>query len=782
MMPNAPFFLVGKTSLVVRVLRESQFNDTEGGKMKWFYNMKISSKLVCVAVLLALFAGVVGYEGITELNKLSKANMDMYSQSLLSISILSENAKLLQMPRVSIRDAFLDENLEKTIKTGREQIKVVADNLKAYEPRVSSAEERKEYDAVMSFIGKYTEYYEQYVQIVRDKKKRTEALAYMRGPLRTVATGSRNSLDKMSEMKRAEAKAAMDSDTAAAKKSTRIMLAIIGIGMSLAIVLGLWLARIISRPIKQVAERAETLQRICITNLGKASDAMAHGDLDVKIVTATQPLDIDTKDEVGALARSVNGIIAQTQSTVASFEAAMANLRKVTNEINELIQSAQEGNLGNRGKAQNFEGGYRQMVEGFNSTLDAVVGPLQMASGYIQRISKGDIPPTIVENYKGDFNDIKNSLNLCIESLRNLIEEDGGAALLAAANKDLTARVRRDYEGAFGKMKSNINLLIQNLDQALLQVSLAADQVAAASGEISSGSQTLSQGASEQASSLEEVSSSLQEMASMTRRNAENAKEARSLSDSALSTADKGVESMKRLSSAIDRIKASSDSTAKIVKTIDEIAFQTNLLALNAAVEAARAGDAGKGFAVVAEEVRNLAMRSAEAAKNTSNMIEESVKNAEGGVSINREVLENLTEINSQVNRVNAVMAEIAAASEQQSQGVDQVSTAVEQMNQVTQQVAANAEESASAAEELSGQSEEMKSMVAAFQISQNGMGRSGSSRRLRQDVVAMNNAWGTPKSVKDNPGKKANGSMTGHMDPSMSAFDGGEQSILEDF
>jgi methyl-accepting chemotaxis protein len=204
----------------------------------------------------------------------------------------------------------------------------------------------------------------------------------------------------------------------------------------------------------------------------------------------------------------------------------------------------------------------------------------------------------------------------------------------------------------------------------------------------------------------------------MTRQNSENAREARSLSKSAELAVEHGVESMNRLSDAIGRIKASSDATAKIIKTIDEIAFQTNLLALNAAVEAARAGDAGKGFAVVAEEVRNLAMRSAEAAKNTANLIEESVHNSENGVNLNKEVLNNLNEINGQVKKVGAVMSQIAAASEQQTQGVDQVNSVITQMNLVTQQIASNAEESASGAEELAGQSDELKSMVRAFKLS----------------------------------------------------------------
>ena len=176
---------------------------------------------------------------------------------------------------------------------------------------------------------------------------------------------------------------------------------------------------------------------------------------------------------------------------------------------------------------------------------------------------------------------------------------------------------------------------------------------------------------------------------------------------------------MMRLSDAIRKIKSSSDETAKIVRAIDEIAFQTNLLALNAAVEAARAGDAGKGFAVVAEEVRNLAMRSAEAAKNTANLIEGAVKNADGGVRINEEVIANLREISDLGNKVRDVVAGITDASERQSQGVEQISSAIEQMNQLTQHTAANAEESAGAAAELSTQADEMRRMVSLFTLGQ---------------------------------------------------------------
>ncbi len=251
-----------------------------------------------------------------------------------------------------------------------------------------------------------------------------------------------------------------------------------------------------------------------------------------------------------------------------------------------------------------------------------------------------------------------------------------------------------------------INRIIEGL-------SGGSEQVASASEQLSSSSQSMSEGASEQASSLEEVSSSLEEMASMTKQNADNAKQANGMSTEASDAAQQGQEAMRRMAEAVNKIKSSSDETAKIIKTIDEIAMQTNLLALNAAVEAARAGEAGRGFAVVAEEVRNLAQRSAEAAKNTADLIEGSQQNAENGVSVSGEVANILEQVIGSVQKVAQLIAEVSAASGEQSQGIDQVNTAVAQMDQVTQQNAANAEESASASEELSSQAQNLNAMVA---------------------------------------------------------------------
>lgn len=452
----------------------------------------------------------------------------------------------------------------------------------------------------------------------------------------------------------------------------RIVIVVSLLGFILALLCGLFFTLSISRPIAKIAD---------------AADNISVGDIHQKI-------DHRSDDEIGSLANSFRRMIdyikgvaeaadalsrgdlsvnveAKSDKDVLgkSFKQLIDTLQSLIDETSQFVQWGNEGQLDKRGDISKFQGLYQGLVQGINNLLDTILLPINETVTGLEKV----------------------------------------------AARDLSIRVKGDYKGDHARIKSALNAAVNNLDQGLKQVMVGANEVTSAAGQISTGSQSLAQGASEQASSLQEVSSSLQEMSSMAKQNASNASHASILSNDTRASVIQGVESMKRLSDIIEQIKVSSDSTAKIVKTIDDIAFQTNLLALNAAVEAARAGDAGKGFAVVAEEVRNLAMRSAEAAKNTASMIEDSVKHASSSVESNAEVMKKLGEINEQVNKVGEVMEEIVAASDQQSQGVDQINIAIDQMNQVTQEVAANSEESASAAEELSGQAEEMKNMVSRF-------------------------------------------------------------------
>jgi methyl-accepting chemotaxis protein len=253
----------------------------------------------------------------------------------------------------------------------------------------------------------------------------------------------------------------------------------------------------------------------------------------------------------------------------------------------------------------------------------------------------------------------------------------------------------------------NISVPIQG---SVHQITEAAGQVAAASSQVSSASQSLAEGASEQASAIEETSSSLEEMSSMTKQNAENAQRASALmSNDARLSYRVITDKINVMQGAIKAGVSASEDTSKIIKTIDEIAFQTNLLALNAAVEAARAGEAGASFAVVAEEVRNLAMRSAEAAKNTETLIGDSTAKIQQASSLFEEISKELSSNRHIAKQVATLVGEIAAASQEQAQGIEQINKAVAEMDKVTQQTAANAEESASASEEMNAQAEQMK-------------------------------------------------------------------------
>lgn len=445
-----------------------------------------------------------------------------------------------------------------------------------------------------------------------------------------------------------------------------------------------------------------------------------------------------------------------------SVELLRKNSKALIEDADQLSRAAVEGKLSTRTDASRHQGDYRKIVQGFNHTLDAVIGPLNVAADYVDKISRGNIPPKITDSYNGDFNTIKNNLNRCIDAVHALTADadalvkaaiegklstradvtkhegdfrrivdgvnrtldavitpvmDATEALEKLAHYDLRARVTADYQGDHARIKDALNGTARALQDALVQVADAVEQVAEASQQIASSSQAVSQGASEQASSLEETSSSLEEMAGMTKQNADNTIQARSLAQTTKEAAEKGGQAMTRMTDAMEKIRAASEGTAQIIKDINEIAFQTNLLALNAAVEAARAGDAGRGFAVVAEEVRNLALRSKEAAKKTEDLIKVAVGHSENGRVITNEVAGSLSEIVSAAAKVNDIVSEIAVASQEQSRGIDQVNTAVAEMDKVVQVAASNAEESSSAAEELASQSEELSSLIQRFEL-----------------------------------------------------------------
>jgi len=502
-----------------------------------------------------------------------------------------------------------------------------------------------------------------------------------------------------------------------------------------------YLATSIANPIQSITALAKNIARGDLTQRVNINQKDEVGQLSDAFVTMTQALQTKA-DAADLIAQGNLSTKFEAASDVDVLGQAMVNmvqsLQMMNTEVSSLVEAAVDGNLAQRGDTSKFEGDFARIVEGVNETLDAVMGPINEAAEVLERI----------------------------------------------ADRDLTARVMGNYKGDHAKIKASLNRAIENLDEGLGQVGQASEQVSAAAGQISTGSQSLAEGASEQASSLEEISSSLEEMASMTQQNSENSDQAKALSLTARKSADGGTEAMNRMTQTIGKIKASSDETAKIVGTIDEIAFQTNLLALNAAVEAARAGEAGKGFAVVAEEVRNLAQRSAEAAKTTANLIEESVRNSEDGVKVTQEVGNILNEIAEGSRKVSDIISEIAAASTEQSQGISQINTAVTQLDKVTQQNAANAEESASAAEELNGQSTEMQSMVGQFKLTSNGAGLGASTPKKNRGFKGQIHPIVPPKrknKILEKVGHNGNGHLPESQPSDMFPLDDDEEGF-EDF
>lgn len=308
--------------------------------------------------------------------------------------------------------------------------------------------------------------------------------------------------------------------------------------------------------------------------------------------------------------------------------------------------------------------------------------------------------------------------------------DEADRVLGAMARNDLTQRVTGQYTGRYQALAVAINDAVSQLGTTLGNVSRATAELVFAVQQIHATSEDLARGSSDQASSLEEVTASLNEMAGSASTNARDAEATRTRTRALQQAAASGMTRMSSLASTMQEIESSANQTARIVKTIDAIAFQTNLLALNAAVEAARAGDFGRGFAVVAEEVRALAIRSADAARQTSALIEESVRHASEGVSLNREVAADFSSISSQLGEVSALVSDIAAASADQADGIRQITAGTDQVNRVTQQVAAGSEELAATAGELDAQAGALEDQVSQFELGRtNGAARSPRAR-----------------------------------------------------
>jgi methyl-accepting chemotaxis protein len=360
-----------------------------------------------------------------------------------------------------------------------------------------------------------------------------------------------------------------------------------------------------------------------------------------------------------------------------------------------LARAAVEGRLSARADASRHEGDYRRIIQGVNETLDAVIGPLNVAAHYVEQISKGETPPPITEVYYGEFNTIKNSLNALITAMNEVT-----AAAEQISNGDLTVSIKE--RSPDDKLMQALTAMVGGLTRTVSEIRSIASEVSAASQSISTASVEVSKGASSQAAAAEQASSSMEQMVSNIKQNADNAQQTDKIANKSAKDAQ---ESGKSVLEAVGAMK----EIANKISIIEEIARQTNLLALNAAIEAARAGEHGKGFAVVAAEVRKLAERSQKAAGEINQLSASTLKVSEKS----GEMLDKLV---PDIQRTAELVQEITAASREQDTGAEQINKALQQLEQVIQQNASASEQMASTTEQLTGQSDQLVSALSFFQ------------------------------------------------------------------
>ncbi|WP_169307680.1 methyl-accepting chemotaxis protein [Gemmatimonas aurantiaca] len=429
------------------------------------------------------------------------------------------------------------------------------------------------------------------------------------------------------------------------------------------------IAQVLGRRMARIAKQVATLQKQGVEEVRHALVALARGEQVTLKQHTIAHLNDPENDELGAVAKAVDQIADECGESLRNCLRAQDAVAHTVREIDRLASEARKGVLNGQADRQGVEGRYAEVLLGVEGVMTAVAVPLTEA--------------------------------------RRVLD--------AVANRNLEVETEGEFAGEFARMQESLNTAIGQLGDALGQARAASEQVDDAARQLADASQQLAIGASSQAENAERVGVAIGTLSANAARAATQATDMKSSAEKAQASVQQGAETMQALNADMQRIKHSADATQRIVKTIDEIAFQTNLLALNAAVEAARAGDAGRGFAVVAEEVRALAIRSAEAAKQTAALIDEEIQNVDGGVKREEQVREQLLAARQHVERLTAAIADIVHAANQQSSAAGEISNGIAIVNEVTQQVASNAEEGAASSEELLGQATHLAAVVKAF-------------------------------------------------------------------
>ena len=731
--------------------------------MQWFYNLTLKSKLLAGFILVAIIAAAIGGVGIYYINKIEQADTKLYEKVTMPLGDMAEISIAFQRQRVNSRDLINAAALADKRKFAS-RIKELREgnnkNINEFEKTILTDEGRKLFDEYKKLRAAYGAELDKIVDFALAGKS-AEAQEILTGSAAKASRELQNQIEKLMESKLKQAKLTSDQNTADAKQATLVMTASLVVGVLLAIGLGFFIARIVNRQlggdpkevgeiatlvgkgdlsrdirlahddttsvmasmqnmvtaIKTLVKDASMLSDAAIAGkLATRADASKHqGDFQKIVVGVNETLDavigplnvaaeyvdrISKGDIPPRITDSYNGDFNEIKN---NLNTCIDAVNALVADANLLVKAAVEGKLSTRADAGKHQGDFRAIVAGVNETLDAVIGPLNVAAEYVDRISKGDMPRIITDNYNGDFNDIKNNLNVLIEATNSIT---ANAKQVAQGNLMVELKKRSENDDL---MESLANM-VEKLKEIVREIQTAADGVATGGQELSATAQSLSQGATEQAASAEEISSSMEEMSSSIKQNADNASQTEKISNKSATDAREGGK-------AVNETVAAMKEIATKISIIEEIARQTNLLALNAAIEAARAGEHGKGFAVVASEVRKLAERSQTAAGEISELSGRSVQVAEAAGQM-------LTAILPDIQRTAELVQEISASSKEQDAGADQINRAIQQLDQVIQQNASAAEEMASTTEELAGQAEQLKTTIAFFSLDTHGAQR----------------------------------------------------------
>ena len=571
----------------------------------------------------------------------------------------------------------------------------------------------------------------------------------------------------------------MAADVSAAEALAEQLILVTKIAMAaavlIAIILGTVMAGTIHKPIKQMMEAAEKISRGIID---VQLPTEAKGEVGQLAVSFAQ-VAANMRELADAAAKIARGDLAVSISAKSaddvlggSLQELLQVLKRLMSELKQLYEQHAEGEIDALIADEQFNGAYREVAGGINDgyrlyvstlrkilavltgyaegnfsvSLERLPGKLAQANEGVELLRQNlqnviDETVTIAgltaagalgvrgdaDELYGDFKRIITGINETLDAITDPINE-AAQVLSAIAEGDLQVSMTGEYQGDHAIIKKALNQALANFNELLANILEAAQQVAAGSKQISDSSMALSQGAAEQASSIEQLTASLEEISGQTKHNAENADKVNKLAVDAKGHAQQGTEEMQEMLAAMAEINRSSQNISKIIKVIDEIAFQTNILALNAAIEAARAGQHGKGFAVVAEEVRNLAARAANAAKETTELINGSIEKVNDGAYIANQTAAALQKIVADIDKMADLVQQIAAASTEQAAGISQINTGIAQVSRVVQGNSATSQESAAASEELASQAEMLKQQVAGFKLKTKAAGQDTAS------------------------------------------------------